>query len=1465
MEHLGVLTLQGRCGSTITMGGSIVHLIKRVAFFTIFVTAFILVTVQSDRSSAAAGNLALGKTAVSSSNEVDFLGPELAVDGKPNTRWSSDRTDDQWLYVNLGEVKTVGRVVINWQTPAEKYQILVTSDVDIAGNPTNWRNVFADNRVLIAAAKGADTIDFEQTQAQYVKVQGVKRRPIEGVTYGYSLWEFEVYEGRTLLPPMMDAAKSSIAISEGDTQLNLPSVPAGYTLTLVNTDSLPVIDASGNIHAPLVDTQVQLLLKLQSDSDPTYFMTDNALVTVPGLHKQTSELNPEPRIIPSLREWWGGTGELHLTESSRIVVKAADEAALSQTADILKKDLLDLTKLSLPVTTGTPQDGDIYLELDSDHSVLGAEGYELNIDNFASIASSGKTGVMYGTRTILQMLEHASDHKTMPKGQTRDYPKYADRGFMLDVARKFYTIEFLQDYVKLMSYYKMNRFQIHLNDDIAGIGKFRLESKKFPGITSKDHYTKEQFRDLQLLGMEYGVNVVPEIDTPGHSGAFIAYDSRLGTNNQLDVTRAETISFIKALFDEYLDVTDPTDPTFVGPTFIGPDVHVGTDEYFGSNKEAFRSYTDMLIKYIKSKDKNARLWGSLTAYDGTTSISNDATMDIWYQPYGSTKQAVELGYKIVNTSNNLLYIVPQVSNYLNFALIYNTWEPNDWFDYRLPYGHPSLKGGMFALWNDISVEKGVSMADTHQRILPSMQVVAEKLWKGNRSDKNFASFQANAAQYMDPPNVHLSHKLQVNNPNHLVLNYTFDNGFVDGSGNGFDGHAVNVDSVKGMFGKAAKLNGGSSYIGTPLRTLGFGWTLSMWIKPDADSPQGTVLLESPDGQLKYNVGGSGKIAIAKEDYLSEFNYVLPTDRWTHVVMTGDDMSTSIFINGSEYTATLKDGTRLETFVLPVAKIGSTTNAFKGLIDDVAIWNNYVDLKGNLALSKQAESSQPESSSFTADKAVDGRGDTRWSSDWVDDTWFMVDLGEVKNIDTVSISWQTAYGSKYRIFVSENKVDWTNVVKDNGGDIIGKSGRVVTTFPSTPARYVKFVGVTRATMFGYSFEEFEVYGEQYKLGNVRPIIDLLKAIETDDLKEANYSAEGWSQLKDAMAQSIVKIQNAQLSRPEADQMYAALSKARDRLTIEDALGLIQLNVSGSVSTNIYLPQKGQLGTRIVWSSSKPDYLNANGQLLKRPSSGQADMEVVLTASINKGEVTATKTFTVKIKALAGGTPWYPTPVTPNPGEQGGGDQGNGNGNGNSNGNGSGTGSGSGTGGSTVKLNDIAGHWAKASIERAVELGFISGYADGAFKPNKTVSRDEFVAMLVRALKLQSTGSSLDFADTGSIQDWAKPYIAQALDSGLVSGYADGTFRPKASISRMELAAMIVRGLGLKPAAGAELSYADAGQIPAWARPYVAAASNAGLMSGRGDNRFAPDAPATRAEAAIVILNLLDARAKNASQQ
>lgn len=1425
---------------------------KKVIFLFAYIVFFAVVIAQSDRAAAAANNLALGKEVFASGNEVDWLTPDNAVDGLEHTRWSSATVDDMWFYVDLGETKQVSRVIINWQTPAETYKILISND------GVNWVNVIENDGLLTAASKGKDIIEFQQSEARYVKFQGITRRPVEGVFYGYSFFEFEVYEERDVLPEIIEQLKANITVAKGQSQIVLPQIREGYRAVLYGSDRLPVVDKQGNINTPLVDVKVNLLLQVESETDPDYKMMDNVLVAVPGEFTQTEHLNAEPRVIPSLREWLGGAGDFMLSESSAISVNPDHKAALERTAEIWQLELAELTGLAFDIHYGAPKAGDLYLSIDDSLSSLGDEGYVLDINDYASIKSINANGVFFGTRSVLQLLAQDEERAHLPKGMARDYPKYEERGFMIDVARKFYTIDFLRDYVKQMSYYKMNRFQIHLNDDVGSpfpdgtSAAFRLESERYPGLASKSgFYTKEEFRELQLLGLEYGVNVVPEMDTPGHSGVFIAYNPSLGTGKQLDIAKPETVEFVKNLLDEYMEGDNPT--------FIGPDLHIGTDEYFGSDTEVFRAYMDTLIQHVNNKGKHPRLWGGLTMYKGSTPVSNEATMDIWYEPYGSAQQAIDLGYDIVNVYTNLLYIVPQLyRNYLNFDYLYNDWEPNNWVETILPYGHPNVKGGMFALWNDVSVQKGVSMADSHQRVLPAMQVLAEKMWTGTREDKDFNKFREATASIGDPPTVRLSHRVETRNEDGQAVKYTFEGGFNDQSGNGYDGAASQAELTDGLFGKGLKLNGGASYVTTPIRSFGFGWTVSMWVNPDESNLENAVLLESPEGQLILNVGNTGKIGFSKEDYTSVFNYKVPSGKWTHIVLTGDSSGTSLFVNGSKYVESLKEGTKLETFVLPFERIGSETNAFKGVIDDVTVWNRAIDLHGNMALNQLAESSKPESASYTADKAVDGKGETRWASDWVDDVWFMVDLGESADINRIAISWQTAYAKKYKIWVSNDKTNWTNIFKHNFGIINGNGGREVINFNSVNARYVKFEGVERATIFGYSFLEFEVFSDKNAIGDQTDLMERRLTVMNENLKEEDYAEDSWDKLAQALQLAELTLGRLEAKQWEVDEAIAALITARDGLDVDVAAASLELQNIDAIVANLNLPTKGLANTTIVWSSSNKEFMSDNGNLIKRPAMGQPDLSLTLTAAISKGEASANKAFaaTIKAQTTSGGNPGNPgtnpgtdpgtnpgtpgsgTPPTSQPGDGGDSDTDSG-----------------------VKepkppeLHDIAGHWAERSIEQAVRIGFVKGYHDGTFEPDKQISRDEFITMLARALKLKGNGTDLSFKDVKEIPGWARPSIAQAIEAGIVTGYEDETFRPKAMLSRMEMAAMIVRGLGLPTDDVMPLPFEDADRIPQWARPIASAGYQAGLIFGRSGNTFAPHAGATRAEAAAIILRML----------
>ncbi|CDN42780.1 hypothetical protein BN871_BX_00120 [Paenibacillus sp. P22] len=167
---------------------------------------------------------------------------------------------------------------------------------------------------------------------------------------------------------------------------------------------------------------------------------------------------------------------------------------------------------------------------------------------------------------------------------------------------------------------------------------------------------------------------------------------------------------------------------------------------------------------------------------------------------------------------------------------------------------------------------------------------------------------------------------------------------------------------------------------------------------------------------------------------------------------------------------------------------------------------------------------------------------------------------------------------------------------------------------------------------------------------------------------------------------------------------------------------------------------------------------------------------------------------------------------------------------------------------------ATHWAYASIARAMELGIAQGYEDGSFRPERSVSRAELAVLLSRAMKLPESGSPSAFKDASSIPAWARGAVAGAASSGWIGGYEDGSFRPDRPISRAELAVIAAKAAGLKTVAGEKPSYLDLAGIPVWARPSVAALQQAGLMGGVGGSLFAPAEPVSRAQAAALLVKL-----------
>ncbi len=173
---------------------------------------------------------------------------------------------------------------------------------------------------------------------------------------------------------------------------------------------------------------------------------------------------------------------------------------------------------------------------------------------------------------------------------------------------------------------------------------------------------------------------------------------------------------------------------------------------------------------------------------------------------------------------------------------------------------------------------------------------------------------------------------------------------------------------------------------------------------------------------------------------------------------------------------------------------------------------------------------------------------------------------------------------------------------------------------------------------------------------------------------------------------------------------------------------------------------------------------------------------------------------------------------------------------------------------LAMSDISTHWANKNINAALKLRVINGYENGTFKPNASVTRAEFSAMIARALGLGENKAANSFKDTNT--SWAAGYIGTLADKGVIGGYADGSFKPNATITRAEMVTIIARVLDLnKLATGTKISFSDV-KSDNWAASAIEQASSAKLVNGLTASEFLPNGKSTRAEAVTIIIRALE---------
>ena len=161
------------------------------------------------------------------------------------------------------------------------------------------------------------------------------------------------------------------------------------------------------------------------------------------------------------------------------------------------------------------------------------------------------------------------------------------------------------------------------------------------------------------------------------------------------------------------------------------------------------------------------------------------------------------------------------------------------------------------------------------------------------------------------------------------------------------------------------------------------------------------------------------------------------------------------------------------------------------------------------------------------------------------------------------------------------------------------------------------------------------------------------------------------------------------------------------------------------------------------------------------------------------------------------------------------------------------------------SDINGHWAQATIEAWQNEGRIGGYEDGTFRPDQSITRAEFVRLLNSAVSTQGS-AAISFSDV-SPSDWYYNDVAKAVGNNIASGFEDGTFKPNETVTRMQAAVFISNALMLTSNEAGANGFTDAAQLPAWAKGAVGAVVAGGYMSGYPDGSFGGSRGMTRAEA------------------
>ena len=327
----------------------------------------------------------------------------------------------------------------------------------------------------------------------------------------------------------------------------------------------------------------------------------------------------------------------------------------------------------------------------------GAEAYRLSVSNKRiKIEAVTEQGVYWAMQTLRQLERKKGKRSSVAGCEIVDWPAVRIRGFMQDVGRSYISMEELKREIEILSRFKINVFHWHLTENQA----WRLESKIFPMLNDSvntirmpgKYYTLEEARDLVDFCKKHQVLLIPEIDMPGHSAAFVRAFRH-------DMQSPEGMKILKLLLDEVCE------------TFDVPYLHIGTDEVEFTNPH----FVPEIVAYVRSKGKKVISWNPGWHYKpGEIDMTH-----LW-----SYRGKAQPGIPAIDSK---FHYLNHFDVFGDIVALYNSRI------YDQAEGSEDIAGTILALWHDRLIDNEWNLV-IENGLYPNMLAIAERAWRGGGTE-----------------------------------------------------------------------------------------------------------------------------------------------------------------------------------------------------------------------------------------------------------------------------------------------------------------------------------------------------------------------------------------------------------------------------------------------------------------------------------------------------------------------------------------------------------------------------------------------------------------------------------------------------------------------------------------------------------------------------------------------------------